>query len=290
MECYLTLSNGIRIPKIMMGTYSIFGDEAKSVFTTAYETGYRAIDCGRYYGNEKDWGNAVKVSGVKREDIFIQTKVSHAEEKKPDFNVIRDFEITLENFSTNYIDCLLIHWPNMDTLQSTWKAMEKLYKDGKVRVIGVSNFRKEHFEILRETAEIMPMVCQIERHPCRKQPETYLYCRINGIQLQAYQPIAVGRPELMNNPLLISIAQKHGCSVPQIALAWNIATGVIPLPRSRNAERLKENYASMMIKLSKDEVDEITNDKFHYFRALTEGAEYPGYWDIIHEVKIANYQ
>ncbi len=283
------LSNGVEIPKIMIGTYSIFGDEAKSVFVKAYEAGYRAIDCGRYYGNEKDWGEAVKASGVKREDIFIQTKVSHADEKKQDFDVIKDFEKTLENFSTDYIDCLLIHWPNMETFKSTWRAMEKLYKDGKVRSIGVSNFRKEHFKMLRSTAEIMPMLNQIERHPCRKQHETYEYCKENNIQLEAYQPIAVGRPELMKNPLLIEIAERHNCSVPQVALAWNIATGVIPLPRSRNATRLQENYNSLNVGLSKEEVDLITKDNTHYFRALREGSEYPGYWDQIHEVKIESY-
>ena len=285
----IVLSNGILIPQIMIGTYSIFGNEAKDVFVAAFDAGFRAIDCGRYYGNERDWGDAIKASGVDREDVFIQTKVSHAEENKPGFDVIKDFEITLRNFSTDYIDCLLIHWPNLNTFKSTWKAMEKLYKDGKVRAIGVSNFRREHFEMLQQTAEIMPMVNQIERHPCRKQPDTYNYCREHSIQLEAYQPIAVGRPELMKNPVLINIARKHCCSVPQVALAWNMATGVIPLPRSRNATRLKENYDSIKVELSKDEVDMITNDKTHYFRALKEGSEYPGYWDQIHAVKRENY-
>ena len=166
-SCYV-LRNGIKIPPIMLGTYNIFGEEAKAVFKSAYEAGYRAIDCGRYYGNEKDWGDAVRALGVERENVFIQTKVSHADEKKG-LDVIKDFETTLSNFSTDYIDCLLIHWPNMDTFKATWQAMEKLYLNGKVRVIGVSNFRKEHFEILKHSAEVMPMVLQIERHPCRQQ-------------------------------------------------------------------------------------------------------------------------
>lgn len=289
MELYKTLANGIKIPGIMIGTYSIFGDEAKSVFASAYEAGFRGIDCGRYYGNEKDWGEAVKASGVRREDIFIQTKVSHAEEKNPNFDLRKDFEQTLQNFSTDYIDCLLIHWPNMHTFQKTWKAMEQLYREGKVRVIGVSNFRREHFEILSPSAEIMPMVNQIERHPCRKQPETYQYCKENGIQLEAYQPIAVGRPALMTNPILMNIAKHHGCTVPQAALAWNMSTGVIPLPRSRNAGRLKENFESVHVELSSDEVKMITDDKTHYFRALTEGLEYPGYWDQIHQVHKEKY-
>lgn len=285
----IKLSNGVEIPKIMIGTYSIFGDEAKEVFKAAYDAGYRGIDCGRYYGNEKDWGDAVKALGISRKDIFIQTKVSHADEKKQEFDAIKDFETTLKNFSTDYIDCLLIHWPNMDTFEETWRALEKLYRDGKIRAIGVSNFRKEHFEILKQSAEITPMVNQIERHPCRKQPETYDYCKGKSVQLEAYQPIAVGRPELMHNPILVEIAQQHNCSVPQVALAWNMATGVIPLPRSRNAGRLKENYESVNIRLSDDEVEMITNDKTHYFCALREGSEYPGYWDTIHEVDVANY-
>lgn len=289
MDCYYTLNNGMKIPKIMFGSYNIFGEEAKSVFKAAFDVGYWGIDCGRYYGNEKDWGEAIKSSGIKREDVFIQTKVSHADEKKSGFDVIKDFETTLSNFSTDYIDCLLIHWPNMDTFQSTWSSLEKLYKSGKVRVIGVSNFRKEHFEILKQNAEIMPMVNQIERHPCRKQPETYKYCKDNNIQLQAYQPLAVARPELMRNELLISIAEKHSCTVPQVALAWNIATGVIPLPRSKNPARLRENFESLNVKLDDEEVDAITNDHSHYFRALREGSEYSGYWDKIHEVKTEEY-
>lgn len=288
MDKYYILSNKVKIPKIMIGTYSIFADEAKAVFKAAFDVGYRAIDCGRYYGNEKDWGDAVKKSGVRREDIFIQTKISHADEKKG-IDVIQDFQTTLHNFSTDYIDCLLIHWPNMKTFESTWKAMEQLYKDDKVHVIGVSNFRKEHFEILKTSAEIMPMVNQIERHPCRHQQETYDYCKENGIQLQAYQPIAVGRPELMKNPLLIDIAEKHVCTVPQVALAWNIATGVIPLPRSRNAGRLKENFEAFNIELSAEELEMINSDKAHYFRALREGTEYPGYWDEIHKVDVEKY-
>lgn len=289
MGGFYILPNGVQIPKIMIGTYNIFGEQAKDVLKAAYDAGYRAIDCGRYYGNEKDWGDAVRAAGINREDIFIQTKVSHADEKKPGFDVIKDFETTLSNFSTDYIDCLLIHWPNMNTFQNTWRALEKLYKDGKVRVIGVSNFRREHFELLKESAEIMPMVNQIERHPCRKQPETYEYCQSNKIQLEAYQPLAVARPELMNHEVLVSIAKKHECTVAQAALAWNMATGVIPLPRSTNPGRLKENYDSVNISLSTDEIEMISSDKSHYFRALREGSEYPGYWDQIHEVEIEKY-
>lgn len=289
MDGYCILPNRIQVPKIMIGTYNIFGEQAKDVLQAAYDVGYRGVDCGRYYGNEKDWGDAIKAVGIRRRDIFIQTKVSHAEEKKPGFDVIKDFETTLSNFSTDYIDCMLIHWPNMDTFRDTWRALEKLYKDGKVKIIGVSNFRREHFELLKESAQIMPMINQIERHPCRKQQETYEYCQSNGIQLQAYQPLAVGRPELMKNELLMSIAKKHGCTVAQVALAWNIATGVIPLPRSSNPMRLKENHDSMNISLSMDEIKRISLDKKHYFRALQESAEYPGYWDHIHKVEIENY-
>ncbi len=286
--CY-QLSNGVQIPKIMIGTYNIFGEEAKTVFLKAYEVGYRAVDCGRYYRNEGDWGEAIKASGVDRKEIFIQTKVSHADEKNEGFDVVKDFEATLKHFSTDYIDCLLIHWPNLDTLASTWRALEILYKAGKVRAIGVSNFRKEHFEILGQSAEIAPMVLQIERHPCRHQRGSYEYCKENGIQLEAYQPIAVGRPELMGNPLLVEIAKGHGCTVPQVALAWNIASGVVPLPRSRNAARLKENFDAMHISLTQWEMEAIDHDRAHYFRALREGAEYPGYWDRIHYVDVEAY-
>ena len=154
---------------------------------------------------------------------------------------------------------------------------------------GTNHNTREMIKAKYPTSEIMPMVNQIERHPCRKQPETYHYCKEHGIQLEAYQPLAVGRPELMKNPLLLSIAEKHHCTVAQVALAWNMSTGVIPLPRSKNPGRLKENHGSVEIELTAEEMHEIDNDREHYFRALREGSEYPGYWDQIHKVDIPYY-
>lgn len=288
MEHYYQLYNGVKIPKIMIGTYSINGEEAKHIFKAAYNVGYRGVDCGRYYRNEKDWGNAIAGSGVKREDIFIQTKVDYSQEKNG-LDVESDFQTTLANFQTDYIDGLLIHWPVFATFQKTWSVLEKLYEQGLVKVIGVSNFRIEHFKLLQQRANIFPMVLQMERHPCRKQQEILNYCKNNNILLEAYQPLAAGRPELMKNELLINIAKNHGCSVPQVALAWNIQSGVIPLPRSKNPERLKANYEAMYVELTEEEMGMIDEDNTHYFRALTEGREFPGYWDEIHRVEIKDY-
>lgn len=282
------LNNGILIPKIMLGTYNIDGEDAHRIFNIAFQIGFRGIDCGRYYKNEMDWGNAIKESGVDRENIFIQTKVDYSLERMG-LNILEDFEKTLENFQTHYIDSLLIHWPVYETFIETWKALENLYRAGKVRAIGVCNFRIEHFEILKKHAAIMPMIAQIERHPCRKQQELVDYCQKNSIQVEAYQPLAVTRPQLMNNNILIEIAKSHKCSVPQVALAWNIQSGVIPLPKSSNPERLKQNFDSTQIFLTKEEINNINGDQDHYFRAMREASEFPGYWDHIHRVDIDKY-
>jgi diketogulonate reductase-like aldo/keto reductase len=284
----IKLSNGVLVPRIFLGTYNIIGEDAKSVLEAGYKVGYKAIDCGRYYGNEKNWGDAIKSIGIERSSIFIQTKIDYTLERKK-IDIIEDFQKTLDNFNTNYIDSLLIHWPVYDTFLGTWRSLEKLYREGRVRSIGVSNFRVEHFEILRHKAEIWPMIAQFERHPCRKQYELVDYCIQNNIQPEAYQPLAVGRPELLENETLKIIADNHKCSIAQVALAWNIQTGVIPLPRSKNLKRLKENFDSLFILLSEDEIKVIDNDKNHYFRALKESSEYPGYWDQIHRVEISKF-
>lgn len=284
---YNVLRNNVSIPKIILGTYSLNGDTAKEIFNNAYEIGYRGFDCARFYGNEADWGAAFKESGVKREDIFIQTKVNYTLERKG-FDVIKDFEKTLSNFRTNYIDAYLIHWPVFETFLDTWSSLEKLYEQGKVRAIGVCNFRIEHFRLLEKNANIMPMIAQFERHPCRKQDELFDYCLKNRIQAEAYSPLAVSKKSLTENETLNKVAKKHNCSVQQIALAWNIQTGVIPLPRTSNISRLSQNFHATKLTLSNDDILDINNNE-HYFRALTEYLEFPGYWDQIHKVNIDEY-
>lgn len=285
MEEYFELSNGVKVPRIMAGTYSINGDEAINICKSAIDAGFRGFDCGRYYKNEKDWGIAIVKSDISRDKVFIQTKVDYSQEKKG-LDVKKDFETTLKNFSTNYIDSLLIHWPVFDAFLNTWSILEELYLESKIKCIGVSNFRVEHLKILKKNCRIMPMINQIERHPCRKQEELYTYCKNNNILVQAYQPLAVCNPRLMQNELLSNIANKHNCTVPQIALAWNIHTGVIPLPRTKSPERLKENFNSIFIDLSKDEIASINNDQDHYYRVMHESHEFPGYWDEIHHIDI----
>lgn len=286
-DSYL-LYNGISIPKIMLGTYNIFGKEAKETFKSAYSIGYRGLDCGRYYKNECDWGLAIVEAGIPRKDIFIQTKVDYSKERKG-LDIIKDFAITLNNFRTEYIDSLLIHWPVNETFINTWKALEELYNEGKVHAIGVCNFQIEHFKRLECFSHIKPMIAQFERHPLRKQEELYQYCKENQIQPEAYQPLAVCHPELFSDCVLKQIAESHNCSVPQVALAWNIQTGVIPLPRSRNMERLKQNFDSGNILLTGEEIAKINQDKKHYLRVMCESREFPGYWDDIHQVNVNDY-
>jgi len=283
----IELNNGVKIPPIMLGTYAINKNKAVEALQFAYEAGFRGIDCARYYKNEHDWGKAIAKLNISRSDIFIQTKVDFTREYSK-LDVISDFELTQNNFRTHYIDALLIHFPVGNRFLETWADMEKLYRAGKVRAIGVCNFRPEHFEMLKKTATIVPMINQFERHPCRKQNEILDYCFTNHIQPQAYSPLAVCNPKLLYNPVLLEIAKKYHCTSAQVSLAWNICSGVIPLPRSKSKTNISANAKALDICLTERDMEEI-NGIDAYCRALNEARECPGYWDIIHRVDESEY-
>ena len=244
-EGYL-LSNGVKIPCVGYGTWQTpAGDVARDSVVAALQCGYRHIDTATAYGNEASVGEGLRLSGVKREEIFLTTK---------QWTDVRGYEKTVEAgekalkaLGTDYIDLYLVHWPAVQKYSaqwqelnaSTWKGFEKLYKDGKVRAIGVSNFLPEHLAALTRQCEIPPMVDQVEFHPGYIQKNVLDYCNENNIRMEAWSPLGSGR--MLANPLLNEIGAAHGKSAAQVCVRYAIELGVVPLPKSVHAERLAAN-------------------------------------------------
>ena len=249
-EKYRTLYNGIKMPSIGFGTYKSGNDEDTArIVKYALEIGYRQIDTASFYGNEVGVGKGIKDSGIKREEIFLVTKLwndDHGYE-----NTIKAFNKSLERLQVEYIDLYLIHWPNKLNAE-TWRAFEYLYKIGKVKAIGVCNFKIGHLEELKATAEIMPMVNQVEIHPLSSKDTMLDYCNKNNIQLVAWSPIMRGK--IFSNELIIALAEKYKKTIAEIILRWHIQRGVIPIPKSSNEERIKENIDIFDFKISEEDM------------------------------------
>ena len=244
------LSNGVKMPSIGFGTYKSGSDEETAkIIKYALKIGYRQIDTASFYGNEVGIGNGIKESGINREDIFLVTKLwndDHGYDK-----TIEAFNKSLERLQVDYIDLYLIHWPNKLNSE-TWKAFEHLYKTGKVKSIGVCNFKIGHLEELKKTAEIMPMVNQVEIHPQSSKNDMLRYCEENNIQLVAWSPIMRGK--LFSNELILGLAEKYKKTIAQIILRWHVQRGIIPIPKSSNEGRVKENLSIFDFKLSNDDM------------------------------------
>ena len=253
-KTYKILSNGVKIPSIGFGTYKSGNNEdTAEIVKHALKAGYRQIDTASFYGNEIGIGNGIKESNVKREEIFLVTKLwndDHGYEK-----TIEAFNKSLENLQVKYIDLYLIHWPNKLNAE-TWRAFEYLYKTEKVKAIGVCNFKIGHLEELKKTAKIVPMVNQVEVHPQNTKNDMLDYCNKNNIQLVAWSPIMRGR--IFSNELLISLTEKYKKTITQIILRWHIQRGVIPIPKSSNETRIKENFNIFDFEISKEDMHAIS--------------------------------
>ena len=250
-ENFRILRNGIKMPSIGFGTYKSGNDEETSkIIKYALNIGYRQIDTASFYGNEIGIGNGIKESKVKREDIFIVTKLWN--DNHGFNNTINSFNESLEKLQVDYIDLYLIHWPN-ELNSETWKAFEYLYKLGKVKSIGVCNFKIGHLEELKKTAEILPMVNQVEMHPQSSKNDMLRYCEENNIQLVAWSPIMRGR--LFSNELMLKLSEKYKRTIAQIILRWHVQKGVIPIPKSSNEERIKENFNIFDFEISDNDID-----------------------------------
>lgn len=265
MEKY-KLYNGIEIPKIGYGTWQTKdGEECFNAVKTAIEVGYTHIDTAAIYGNEASVAKAIELSGVRREDLFITSKVWNSERGYE--KTKSAFFETLKKLNTDYLDLYLIHWPanskqyeNYDEINlDTWNAMIDLYLEGKIKAIGVSNFQVKHLEVLMNS-RVKPMVNQIEIHPGFNQSETYEYCVKNNILVQAWSPLANGK--IFGNEILEKLSNKYQKSVAQICVAWCLEKGICPLPKSLNEERMKLNKEVFDFKLSLEDVQCINEIEF----------------------------
>lgn len=240
-----TLSNGVAIPWVGFGTWQTpDGQVAADSVKAALAAGYRHIDTASIYKNEAGVGQGIRESGVPREEIFVTTKIWN---NKRGYDKTREsVEKSLERLGLDYLDMVLIHWPaaphrveNWEELnQSTWQALTDLYKEGKIRAIGVSNFKPHHLKALLE-AEVKPMVNQIELHPGMTQQETADLCKEHGILLEAWSPLGCGR--LLDHPFLAELAAKYDKSVAQICIRWCLQKGFLPLPKSVTPARIQQN-------------------------------------------------
>ncbi len=238
----VVLSNGVKMPMIGFGCYKVSGD-GEAVFRQAIEAGYRHFDTAKFYGNEKELGEAIKNSGIPREEFFITTKLWRDELERPQEAI----EESLRLLNTDYLDLYLIHWPRPSDLSerwqeldlSAWRAMEEAYTDGRLRAIGVSNFLPHHLMPLFDRAEVRPMVNQLEFHPGYTQEAAVAYSKENGMVVEAWSPL--GRTRLGKEPLLLKLAEKYQTTTAAVCLRFALQCGIVPLPKTSDPGRMKEN-------------------------------------------------
>lgn len=239
----ITLNNNLKIPSIGFGLYQIRSKkEVVNSIKFAYEAGYRLFDTAVMYGNEKNIGGAIKTLQIPRDQIFITTKILPADMTKEKTKI--SINQSLENLQLSYIDLVLIHWPEVSKKEdrvNVWKTLEEAVKEGKVKMIGVSNFCKKHLEHILNNCEIIPCVNQIECSPIYWDEETISFCKEKGIQIEAYCPLAEWNDKLVENKLIKDVAKKHKKSIAQVALKWSMKKGFIPLPKSVHENYIKEN-------------------------------------------------
>lgn len=249
-----TLHNGVKMPYLGLGVYKVMeGHEVEHAVKVALEHGYRSIDTAQYYANESGVGKALKESGVPREDVFITTKVWNDSQGYE--NTLRAFEESREKLGLDYVDLYLIHWPVTGKYKETWGALEQLYREKKVRAIGVSNFQIYHLEDLFESCDVKPMVNQIELHPKLTQEELLAFCQKHHIQVEAWSPLMRGN--YFDHPTLVSLAEKYNKTVAQIILRWDIQQNIVTIPKSVNESRIKENAHIFDFELTEQEMEEI---------------------------------
>ena len=233
---YVTLNNGIKMPMAGIGTFLLTPDEAEASVLSALACGYRLIDTANAYVNEKAVGRAMKKSGVSREEIFLETKLWPAFYEQPDA-----VEKTLERLDTDYIDLLLIHQPAGNYIAG-YKLMEKAYKEGKVKAIGLSNFSQSQIREILDICEVKPVVLQTEVHPYYQEKKLKDYLKKEGIVIQAWYPLGHGDKALLEEPLFQELGKKYGKSSAQIILRWHIQAGNIVIPGSKSPAHIQANF------------------------------------------------
>lgn len=255
------LSNGNKIPCVGFGTWRLpEAEDTVDTIKTAIDCGYRHIDTAHSYDNEISVGKAIRTCGLNRNELFVTTKLSNGNHGYE--NTMKEFEISMNKLDIDYFDLYLIHWPRplairnqwKELNEGTWKAFEELYKAGKVKAIGVSNFLDTHLEVLLETATVAPMVNQLELHPRYVQRDVVGYCKDHRMIVEAWSPLIKGQ---LDHPVLIELAKRHNKSAAQILLGWSIQNGFLPLPKASSKERMMENADIFDFTLSEEDIDSL---------------------------------
>ncbi|WP_338447826.1 aldo/keto reductase [Niallia oryzisoli] len=253
---FVTLNNGLKMPQLGFGVWQVPDDQAAFAVAKALEVGYRSIDTAMIYENEKGVGKAIHESSVPREELFITTKVWNTDQGFD--NTIRAYENSLERLGLDYVDLYLIHWPTpqFDQYVDTYKALGKLYKDGRVKAIGVCNFNIDHLERILNECEVKLVLNQIECHPYLSQREMKEFCQSHDIFVEAWSPLDQGG-EALQDPVIKKIAETHGKSPAQTILRWHLQNNTIVIPKSVTPTRIEENFQVFEFELSPKEIEEI---------------------------------
>ena len=251
---YTTLNNGLKMPMLGFGVFQIPKEDTERIVLDAIKVGYRLFDTAQGYGNEKGLGSAIKKSGIPREEFFITTKIwiSEAGYEKAKLSILK----SLQRLDMDYVDLLLIHQPFGD-YYGTYRAMEELYNEGKLKAIGVSNFYSDRLIDLIKFNKVVPMVNQVETHPFHQQVEANEIMKKYGVQIQAWAPFAEGKNDLFSNEVLVSIGNKYNKSSAQVTLRYLIQRGISVLPKSIKKERMQQNFDVFDFELSQEDMDAI---------------------------------
>jgi len=251
IDTRIKLNNGVEIPIFGLGTFQTrSGRETHDAVLYTLQAGYRLIDTAAAYGNEEDVGEAVRKSGIAREEIFITTKLWNTDHGYD--RALKAFEKSLNRLGLSYVDLYLIHWPEGGLRNESWRALEKLLSEGKCRAIGVSNYTTQHLKELLKNSSTVPAVNQVEFHPYLYQKELLEFCNLHKIQLEAYSPLTKGRK--LNDPKLLKIAQKYSRTSAQILIRWVLQKGVVVIPKSSRKERIEENARVFDFEISDEDM------------------------------------
>lgn len=254
----IKLNNGIEIPQIGAGTWTLKGDTAINNVRLALQAGFRHIDTAQMYENEEEVGTGIARSGIAREEIFLATKVNTVVMRNGKDAVRKSIEESIKKLKTDYLDLLLIHWPVKDCVNDTWAIMEEMVKEGKIRSLGVSNFNRHHLEDLLKNSTIRPVINQIEVHPLMSQVENIEYNHSLGIQVEAWGPFGQGNIDITGLPTLKELAKKYGKTTSQIVLRWIVQRGLITIPRCK-PNHFAENLEILKFSLEQEDMEAINS-------------------------------
>ena len=255
IQPYTTLNNGVQMPLLGLGAWDMYGKEAEQAVLDALEIGYRLLDTATLYKNEKEIGNAVRKSGIPRSEIFVTTKVPNPQQGYD--STLRAFDASMQALNIDYIDLYLVHWPIKGKRKDTWKALEKLFIDKRVRAIGVANYLMPFLKELESYRLIVPAVNQIEFSPWLYLKNELQYCKEHSIQLQSYSPLT--RAKKFKDERLLQLCRKYNKMPAQLILRWNIEHFISTIPKSSNKKRLQENFDIFDFSLSKEDLDLMDN-------------------------------